>query len=279
MITGNTYSEVKASLLYLKSLGLDGVACSPDALDILKGFGAEKRKAAPAFKPSQPKKAVAAASFSTPSSPSRVEDQASQVVEPIFLGHGVTGPVEDTMGSIIADMGECTRCSLFRGRERIVFGSGNPNARLMIIGDMPLAEEGHQGLPFLGASGDLLNKMLSAMGFSREDVYLSNILKCCPQPGREKPDFTMCLSFLERQIAVVRPEVILTMGAVAAQVLLGLTTGVAEIRGQFQNYRGIRLMPTFHPTFLLRHPDRKRDAWRDLQQVMQVLRLPRGGHR
>ena len=186
---------------------------------------------------------------------------------------GVGGGQGETLASIRDDMGECTRCGLFRGRDQIVFGAGNPTARLMLIGDMPLAEEGHAGLPFLGASGELLGKMLQAMGFRREDVYLSNILKCCPSDPQPRPDMSVCLSFLERQIAVVRPEVICTLGAVAAQTLLRMGGGVASIRGQFQQYKGRPLMPTYHPTFLLRHPEHKRQAWQDLQQVMAVLKL------
>ncbi|BCS94674.1 hypothetical protein DSLASN_03060 [Desulfoluna limicola] len=182
-------------------------------------------------------------------------------------------PVVETLESIRADLGECTRCGLFRGRNQVVFGAGNPNARLMFIGDVPLSEEDQEGIPFLGASGDLLNKMLQAMGLTRNDVYLSNLLKCCPGDSQKKPDMSLCLSFLERQIAVVRPDIICTLGAVAAQTLLGITSGVGGIRGQFQHYKGIRLMPTFHPTFLLRHPEHKRQAWQDLQQVMAALGL------
>lgn len=297
--------EVKASLLYLKSLGLQGVECTDEAVQLLRTIGrvapsAESRggkfrgEKSHGPKPSSGRRPQAAGSqgreahgaapnrpapgASAPkSSPApgvvgRESAPAAQAASHRAMQRPPVEPVADTLESIRKDLGECTRCGLFRGRSRIVFGTGNPRARLMFVGDMPLAEEDRAGEPFLGASGELLNKMIKAMGFSRDDVYLSNILKCCPGSHQGRPDMSVCLSFLERQIAVVRPEVICALGAVAAQTLLGMTSGIAGIRGQFQNYRGIRLMPTFHPTFLLRHPERKRQAWQDLQQVMAVLK-------
>lgn len=292
--------EVKASLLYLKSLGLQGVECTDEAVQLLRTIG---RVAPPADsrgeesrgpKPNadrrpratgpQGQKAHGAASMRPPvgtpaPKPPRTAGDAVRENAPAaraasdrVMQRPPVEPVVDTLESIRKDLGECTRCGLFRGRSRIVFGTGNPRARLMFVGDMPLAEEDRAGEPFLGASGALLNKMIQAMGFSRDDVYLSNILKCCPGPQQGRPDMSVCLSFLERQIAAVRPEVICALGAVAAQTLLGITSGIGGIRGQFQNYKGIRLMPTFHPAFLLRHPERKRQAWQDLQQVMAVLK-------
>jgi len=295
--------EVKASLLYLKSLGLKGVACTDEAAKLLGTLG----RVAPQVhvhgsKPASTGRQQASGAglqesrgrqgaMSAPPGTAKSVPGPSRTVESA-AGEQESGPsaesapvmrrppvetVVDTLETIRQDMGECTRCGLFRGRTRIVFGTGNPRARLMFIGDVPLAEEDREGEPFLGASGELLNKMIGAMGLSRSDVYLSNLLKCCPGPQQGRPDMSLCLSFLERQISVVRPEVICALGAVAAQTLLGITSGVAGIRGQFQNYKGIRLMPTFHPTFLLRHPERKRQAWQDLQQVMAVLKA--GGRR
>ncbi|WP_300673783.1 uracil-DNA glycosylase [Desulfoluna sp.] len=284
--------EVKASLLYLKSLGLQGVECTDEAAKLLGTLGratpqansrrpASRQPVAQAGSQGIPKQdrppirpgAGRAASEATPH-----VGHAAQVKSPATPMAGElkrrprVQPVVETLESIREDLGECTRCGLFRGRNQIVFGVGNPQARLMFIGDMPLSDEDRQGVPFLGVSGELLNKMIHAMGLSRDEVYLSNLLKCCPAPQQRRPDVSTCLSFLERQIAVVRPEVICALGAVAAQTLLGITSGVAGIRGQFQNYKGIRLMPTFHPTFLLRHPEHKRQAWQDLQQVMAVLK-------
>ena len=283
----SAYGEVKASLLYLKSLGLSGVECTDEALALLKSMGkkpmgspARSVSSRPSYTSRVPEKeAPAPKVHAAPVSESPKPELQAPPVAAKSNSRVVTGPIEDTLESIMADMGECTRCRHFRGRSRIVFGEGPSKARLMIIGDMPQGIEDSEGKPFLGEGGELLNKMLSAMGITRDEVYLANLLKCTPAPGSEKSDFTTCLSFLERQIAVVRPEVIVAMGALAAQILLGITTGVAGIRGQFQNYRGIRLMPTFHPTFLLRHPERKRESWQDLQQVMQALRLNRQGHR
>lgn len=289
--------EVRASLLYLKSLGLEGVECTDEAAALLGTMGqvAPRQKPRPVTatpekmvrrvkaqggegRPLPPRPAVTkiSAEASPPpsgGSPARPENRP-------LVSEGrcqpPMRPVADSLESIRADMGECTRCGLFREREKIVFGAGNPKARLMLIGDMPLSEEGRQGIPFLGASGELLGKMLKAMGLSRDDVYLANILKCCPSDPRQRLDMTLCLSFLERQIAVVRPEVICTLGAVAARILLNMGSGIAGIRGEFQNYRGRRLMPTYHPSFLLLHPEHKRQAWQDLQQVMAVLNLGKG---
>lgn len=270
--------EVKASLLYLKSLGLQGVECTDEAAKLLGTFG--QRTPLPPRKPIAPRAATPRPSGSAPSGdrskPEPAQTPGESLRQPLASSAGQLSaalPVVDTLESIRSDLGECTRCGLFRGRSQIVFGSGNPSARLMFIGDVPLAEEGREGFPFLGESGELLNRMLQAMGLTRDDVYLSNILKCCPNDFQGAPEMGVCLSFLERQIATVRPEVICTLGAVAAQTLLRMTSGIAGIRGQFQNYRGIRLMPTFHPTFLLRHPERKAQAWQDLQQVMAVLGL------
>ncbi|VVS90873.1 consensus disorder prediction [Desulfoluna spongiiphila] len=290
--------EIKASLVYLKSLGLKGVECTDEAGKLLGTIGRTAPQPGgrgtapgPAGRQQPPKAnsqepqgrqgAVPAAPGTTqtvsgPSPSAATPVGPKEPAQPTNSGpvmrRTAAEPVVDTLESIRRDMGECTRCGLFRGRTQIVFGTGNPRARVMFIGDMPLADEDREGVPFLGASGELLNKMIGAMGLSRGDVYLSNLLKCCPAPGQGRPDTSFCLSFLERQIAVVRPDVICALGAVAAQALLGITSGVAEIRGQFQNYRGIRLMPTFHPSFLLRHPERKRQAWQDLQQVMAVLK-------
>ncbi len=292
--------EVKASLLYLKSLGLQGVECTDEAAKLLGAMG----RVAPAGGPGNRRGTQGRAGGRPQAQGSGQQGQARQnpsavrpsvakpVAEPsqasvgpakemgavqppnsVGMRRPAVEPVVETLESIRADLGECTRCGLFRGRNQIVFGAGSPDARLMFIGDVPLSEEDQEGIPFLGASGDLLNKMLQAMGLTRNDVYLSNILKCCPGDNQKKPDMSLCLSFLERQIAVVRPEVICTLGAVAAQTLLGITSGVGGIRGQFQHYKGIRLMPTFHPTFLLRHPEHKRQAWQDLQQVMAALGL------
>jgi len=181
----------------------------------------------------------------------------------------------DSLDAIRADLGDCRRCRLSEKRKNLVFGQGNPNARLMFVGEAPGYEEDMQGLPFVGESGQLLTKMIQAMGLARGEVYIANVVKCRPMDNRNPApeEMVVCLPFLERQIMAVSPLVICTLGAVATQALLGTQEGITRLRGHFHEYRGIRLMPTFHPAYLLRSPDKKRDAWEDLKKIMAVLGL------
>jgi uracil-DNA glycosylase len=170
-------------------------------------------------------------------------------------------------------LGECTRCKLAGGRTRLVFGVGNPRAELMFVGEGPGADEDLQGEPFVGRAGQLLTKMIDAMGFRREDVYIANVVKCRP-PGNRNPEpdeMESCEPFLRRQIAAVRPKVIVALGRIAVQTLLRDTTPISKLRGRWFTYEGVRLMPTFHPAYLLRSPDEKKKAWEDLQVVMKEL--------
>jgi uracil-DNA glycosylase family 4 len=177
---------------------------------------------------------------------------------------------------IRADIGECTRCPLaYAGRRNIVFGDGDPNARLMFVGEGPGADEDESGLPFVGKAGQLLNNMIAAMGLNREQVYIANIVKCRP-PGNRTPEFveaTTCSQFLARQIDVVRPEVIVALGATAATYLLGVKQPLATLRGQWFSVRGSKVAVTYHPAFLLRDPRQKGEAWKDLQRVMVEMGL------
>lgn len=174
------------------------------------------------------------------------------------------------------DIGECTRCPLaYAGRRKIVFGDGDPNARLMFVGEGPGADEDESGVPFVGKAGQLLNNMISAMGLKREEVYIANIVKCRP-PANRVPEFveaTTCTQFLARQIDVVRPEVIVALGATAATYLLGVKQPLAGLRGQWHSVRGAKVAVTYHPAFLLRDPRQKGEAWKDLQRVMVELGL------
>jgi uracil-DNA glycosylase family 4 len=178
--------------------------------------------------------------------------------------------------AIRADIGECTRCPLaYAGRRNIVFGDGDPNARLMFVGEGPGADEDESGLPFVGKAGQLLNNMIAAMGLKREQVYIANIVKCRP-PGNRTPEFveaTTCSQFLARQIDVVRPEVIVALGATAATYLLGVKQPLATLRGQWFSVRGSKVAVTYHPAFLLRDPRQKGEAWKDLQRVMVEMGL------
>ncbi len=173
------------------------------------------------------------------------------------------------------EIGDCTRCTLHTGRTKLVFADGDPNARLMFVGEGPGADEDAQGLPFVGRAGQLLNNMIAAMGLKREQVYIANIVKCRP-PGNRTPapeEANTCTQFLFRQIDVVRPEVLVALGATAATYLLGARQPLAGLRGRVHAYRGAQLIVTYHPAYLLRDPRQKKEAWADLQIAMRELGL------
>jgi len=186
------------------------------------------------------------------------------------------------------DLGDCTRCKLHKlGRKQIVFGVGNPCAELMFVGEGPGADEDAQGEPFVGRAGQLLNNMIKAMGIRREDVYIANVVKCRPPGNRtpERDECDTCSPFLMRQIAVIKPKVIVALGAVAAKNLLAINAPMSELRGRFYDFmpagargsdaswQGAKLAVTYHPAFLLRDPRQKGEAWKDLQMVMKYLGL------
>ena len=173
------------------------------------------------------------------------------------------------------DIGDCTRCALHKGRNKIVFADGDANARLMFVGEGPGADEDAQGLPFVGRAGQLLNNMIAAMGLTREQVYIANVVKCRPPQNRtpEPDEANTCSPFLFRQIDVVRPEVIVALGATAATYLLGQRQPLAGLRGRVHSFRGSKLIVTYHPAFLLRDPRQKKEAWADLQIAMRELGL------
>ena len=173
------------------------------------------------------------------------------------------------------EIGDCTRCALHTGRHKIVFADGSPAARLMFVGEGPGADEDAQGLPFVGRAGQLLNNMIAAMGLKREEVYIANVVKCRP-PGNRTPEpdeANTCSPFLFRQIDVVRPQVLVALGATAATYLLGQRQPLAGLRGRIHAFRGTSLIVTYHPAFLLRDPRQKKEAWADLQIAMKELGL------
>ena len=181
----------------------------------------------------------------------------------------------DTLLKIRDDLGECKRCKLHKTRTNIVFADGNPKAELIFVGEGPGHDEDMQGLPFVGRAGKLLTQMIEAMGLQRKDVYICNVVKCRPPENRlpEKDEVAECSPFLLRQLDTINPKVIVCLGACAAQTLLETNRGISQFRGQWLDFRGKKLMATYHPAYLLRNPSAKSEVWQDLQKVMAVLGL------
>jgi DNA polymerase len=178
-----------------------------------------------------------------------------------------------TLTVVREELGDCTRCKLSGGRRNIVFGVGNPAADLVFVGEAPGADEDARGEPFVGVAGQLLDRMIAAMGFDRGDVYICNVIKCRPPYNRnpEPDEVAACEPFLKRQLAALKPRMIVALGKFAAQSLCRSQTPISRLRGNFHSYEGIQVMPTFHPAFLLRTPEAKRHTWADLQAVLAAL--------
>lgn len=212
------------------------------------------------------------------------EELAAPMPKPVSFDALAPLPVEivpaerraAALEAVRAEIGDCTRCPLaYAGRHTIVFADGDPNARLMFVGEGPGADEDAQGLPFVGKAGQLLNNMITAIGLRREEVYIANIVKCRP-PGNRTPEFaeaSTCSQFLLKQIDIVRPQVIVALGATAATYLLGVRQSLGSLRGRWHSTRGAKVAVTYHPAFLLRDPRQKGEAWKDLQMVMAELGL------
>ncbi|MFZ0661620.1 MAG: uracil-DNA glycosylase [Acidobacteriaceae bacterium] len=234
------------------------------------------------YRRGQPDPELAAITTETISYPEPEPDISPRPVAALspnaFAASAALAPEEHAVGleAIRADIGECMRCPLAtQGRHTIVFGDGDPNARLMFVGEGPGADEDAQGLPFVGRAGQLLNNMIAAMGLKRSEVYIANVVKCRP-PGNRTPEpieANTCMQFLWRQIDVVRPEVMVALGATAATYLLGGKVSLASLRGRIHNVRDTKLIVTYHPAYLLRDPRQKGEAWKDLQIAMRELGL------
>jgi uracil-DNA glycosylase family 4 len=264
-------TQIESWLRYYEDLGLRMFY-----RDRAPDKGAAKRAATlSAEKPSQPAGLTA-------------EPRAENVsgishLQPIVHGPSLFEAAErvegDTLERISGDLGDCKRCKLHRHRHTIVFGDGNPHANLVFVGEGPGHDEDVQGLPFVGRAGQLLTQMIHAMGITREDVYICNVVKCRPPENRtpEKDEIATCLPFLLRQLAAIQPKVIVCLGNVAAQALLGTNKSLSHFRGQWLDFRGARLMATYHPAYLLRNPHAKPEVWADLKKVMAVLGLQARG--
>ncbi|MDH3827056.1 MAG: uracil-DNA glycosylase [Desulfobacterales bacterium] len=177
----------------------------------------------------------------------------------------------ETLQDIRLDLGDCQRCRLAEDRKNIVFGAGSHSAKLVFVGEGPGFEEDQQGEPFVGPAGQLLTKIIEAIHLRREQVYICNIVKCRPPRNRNpQPDeIKTCFQFLDRQIAAIRPDFICALGSVAAQTLLNTAVPISRLRGRFHDYKDLKLLPTYHPAYLLRNPEKKRDVWQDMKMLMK----------
>ena len=194
-----------------------------------------------------------------------------------FRGERPASPTEPTtprtLEQVRGELGDCTRCKLHQGRTTLVFGVGRPDADLMFVGEAPGRDEDQQGEPFVGPAGQLLTKIIEAIGLTRGQVYIANVIKCRPPQNRnpELDEVQTCAPFLFQQMDVIRPRVVVALGAFAVRTLLRSEQSISRLRGQVFDYRGAKLVPTFHPAFLLRSPDRKRDVWQDMKKVRALL--------
>jgi DNA polymerase len=226
----------------------------------------------------RPSRRMAVAAVPAVGAPVTVEASSANLSAPTDEASGA-GESASAIGArgltvIREEIGDCQRCRLAGGRKNIVFGVGNPQAHLVFVGEAPGADEDEQGEPFVGKAGQLLTKMIEAMGYGRDDVYICNVIKCRP-PGNRNPEpdeVAACEPFLKKQLAALRPRMIVTLGKFAAQCLLRDDTPISRLRGNFRTYEGISLMPTFHPAYLLRDPSKKKEAWTDLKAVNAALK-------
>lgn len=246
--------DTREQLTYFKELGVERIekqtplsACAiTEVIPELKSFSSKKQTAA------MPPDAL----FPDLSAPPVQVQKSSESFEEVW-----------------ADVGDCTRCPLHQERTNIVHTEGNPKARLMFVGEAPGADEDTQARPFVGRAGQLLTKIIEAIGLKREDVLIGNVNRCRP-PGNRPPtpeEASMCKPFLLREIAAVQPEVIVVLGNTAMRNLLDIKQGITRVRGQFQDYHGLKVMPTFHPAYLLRDPSKKKETWEDLKKVRDYL--------
>jgi DNA polymerase len=197
------------------------------------------------------------------------------IVNPVSLFEAIDRVEGDTLERTREDLGECTRCRLHEQRNKIVFGAGNPRAELVFVGEGPGHDEDVQGLPFVGRAGKLLTQMIEAMGLTRDQVYICNVVKCRPPENRKPEDneVATCSPYLFRQLDTIAPKAVVCLGATAAQALLKTKDSISKFRGQWFDYRNTKLLVTYHPAYLLRNPNAKGDVWKDLQKVMAHLGL------
>jgi DNA polymerase len=238
------WDQLREHLRFAAELGVDGISRDP--------YWRHKSEGAGSGSPDLPP-------TSSPESPAPVR---------------FYGTPADALVAVRTEIGDCTRCKLHKlGRRQIVFGVGNPEADLMFVGEAPGADEDLQGIPFVGRAGQLLTKIIEAIGLKREEVYIANVIKCRPPQNRnpEQDEVETCEPFLFKQIDIIKPKVIVALGTFAARTLLRTLDPISRLRGRVYEYRGAKLIPTFHPAYLLRNPASKRDVWEDMKHVRQLL--------
>lgn len=272
--------EIKEQLEFYREMGFEDVGGSAANLDLAPV--ADSRELA-----SEPQTGETPSNRQSPVYADARSNIATNVKQVDLFGEIVSGgdpplrsnliPVveshDESLDDIREDLGDCTRCRLHEHRRTIVFGEGNPQASLAFVGEGPGAEEDATGRPFVGRAGQLLDKIIAAIGLNREDVYIANIVKCRPPLNRtpERDEIETCEPFLFRQLMLIRPRVIVALGSPAFQTLLRTRESITRARGEWREWNGIKVMPTFHPAFLLRSPDKKREVWEDMKKVRDYL--------
>ena len=273
-MSSDSHARAEAWLAYFHDLGI-----SSFYLDRASVSASHEESAASG---SAPAIASAASLSSRPPQPSPLPGAAAHFSPPVLpviksasLFEASQRVEGDSLEKIRADIGDCKRCKLCQKRTNIVFGAGNAKAELVFVGEGPGHDEDIQGLPFVGRAGKLLTQMIEAMGLRRDDVYICNVVKCRPPENRtpEPDEVETCSPFLYRQLDAIRPKAIVCLGAVAFQSLLGSKQSISRLRGQWLEFRGMPLLATYHPAYLLRNPSAKGDVWEDLKKVMAHLGL------
>jgi len=275
-------TEVKEQLKFYREMGFEDIGGSSVALDLAPGADSTEL-------PSNSQTGEMLLSKQSPQYEDAPSSLATNVEQVDLFGEIVAGPPADpqlkgrlgsaveardeSLDAVREDLGDCTRCKLHEHRRTIVFGEGNPQASLVFVGEGPGAEEDATGRPFVGRAGQLLDKIIAAIGLKREDVYIANIVKCRPPLNRtpERDEVETCEPFLFRQLMFIRPRVIVALGSPAFQTLLRTKESITRARGEWREWNGIKVMPTFHPAFLLRSPDKKREVWEDMKKVRDFL--------
>lgn len=270
------HDQLKAWLAYFEDLGLSPFYTDRAGLELPVGA----RHAVPLQPRALPSAGPAQSAPSAPAPAIRtLPVTAPSLAVPLVAAPSLFDSVDrvegDSLEKIREFIGDCQRCKLCKGRNKIVFGDGNPRAELVFIGEGPGHDEDVQGVPFVGRAGKLLTQMIEAMGLARQDVYIANVVKCRPPENRlpEKDEISTCAPFLVRQLDVIRPKVIVCLGNCASQTLIGTNKSISHFRGQWFDYRGARLIATYHPAYLLRNPAAKSEVWNDLKKVMSFLGL------